>query len=80
MRYIRSENLKYKRSFSRKLIFVVPIITAFVAVIFGGIRNFQAQTIYWWYTFLLPGTVAIYCSLSEKKEKSVRYTKTDAET
>ena len=36
MRYIRSENLKYKRSFSRKLIFVVPIITAFVAVIFGG--------------------------------------------
>lgn len=73
MRYIRSENLKYKRSFSRKLIFVVPIITAFVAVIFGGIRNFQAQTIYWWYTFLLPGTVAIYCSLSEKKEKSVRY-------
>lgn len=43
MRYIRSENLKYKRSFSRKLIFVVPIITAFVAVIFGGIRNFQAQ-------------------------------------
>ena len=52
MRYIRSENLKYKRSFSRKLIFVVPIITAFVAVIFGGIRNFQAQTIYWWYTFL----------------------------
>ena len=73
MRYIRSENLKYKRSFSRKLIFVVPIITAVVAVIFGGIINFQAQTIYWWYTFLLPGTVAIYCSLSEKKEKSVRY-------
>lgn len=73
MKYLRSENLKYKRSFSRKLIFLVPIITAFVAVIFGGIGNFQAQTIYWWYTFLLPGTVAIYCSLSEKKEKSVRY-------
>lgn len=73
MKYLRSENLKYKRSFSRKLIFLVPIITAFVAVIFGGIGNFQAQTIYWWYTFLLPGTVAIYCSLSEKKENSVRY-------
>lgn len=59
MRYIRSENLKYKRSFSRKLIFVVPIITAFVAVIFGGIRNFQAQTIYWWYTFDKKGFTLI---------------------
>lgn len=73
MKYIKSENLKYKHSFSRKLIFIVPFITAFIAIIFGGIMNFQAQTIYWWYTFLLPGAIAIYCSLSEKKERNVRF-------
>ena len=36
----------------------------------GGFFGFQYTTIYWWYAFLLPGAIAILCSLSHRKEDS----------
>ena len=32
--------------------------------------GFQYTTLYWWYAFLLPGTIAILCSLSPRKEEN----------
>lgn len=32
--------------------------------------GFQYTTLYWWYAFLLPGTIAILCSLSHRKEEN----------
>ena len=33
------------------------------------LHGFQYMTFYWWYAFLLPGTIAILCSISHQKEE-----------
>ena len=70
MNYLKSEHLKFKRTISNKLLFIIPLITAIFAWIVGGFIGFQYMTLYWWYEFLLPGAIAILCSLSHRKEES----------
>lgn len=70
MNYLKSEHLKFKRTISNKLLFIIPFITTIFAWIVGGFFGFQYTTIYWWYAFLLPGAIAILCSLSHRKEDS----------
>ena len=70
MNYLKSEHLKFKRTISNKLLFIIPLITAIFARIVGGFIGFQYTTLYWWYAFLLPGAIAILCSLSHRKEES----------
>ena len=70
MDYLKSEHLKFKRTISNKLIFIVPLITAIFAWFMGGFMGYQYMTLYWWYAFLLPGAIAILCSLSHRKEES----------
>lgn len=70
MNYLRSERLKFKRTISNKLLFFIPLITAIFAWIVGGFVGFQYTTLYWWYAFLLPGAIAILCSLSHRKEEN----------
>ena len=69
MDYLKSEHLKFKRTISNKLIFIVPLITAIFAWLMGGYIGYQYMTLYWWYAFLLPGAIAILCSLSQKRRK-----------
>lgn len=69
MNYLKSEHLKYKRTISNKLLFIIPLITAIFAWIVGGFIGFQYTTFYWWYAFLLPGSIAILCSLSHRNEE-----------
>ena len=70
MDYLKSEHLKFKRTISNKLIFIVPLITAIFAWLMGGYIGYQYMTLYWWYEFLLPGAIAILCSLSHRKEET----------
>lgn len=70
MNYLKSEHLKFKRTVSNKLLFIIPLITAIFAWIVGGFIGFQYTTFYWWYAFLLPGAIAILCCLSHRKEES----------
>lgn len=70
MSYLKSEHLKFKRTISNKLIFIVPLITAIFAWLIGGFMGYQYMTLYWWYAFLLPGATAILCSLSHRKEEN----------
>jgi len=69
MNYLKAEHLKFKRTISNKLLLIVPLLTALFAWIVGGFYGFQYMTFYWWYAFLLPGTIAILCSLAHKKEE-----------
>ena len=69
MNYLKAEHLKFKRTISNKLLFIVPFLTALFAWIIGGFYGFQYMTFYWWYAFLLPGTIAILCSLAHQKEE-----------
>lgn len=71
MDYLKSEHLKFKRTISNKLIFIVPLITAIFAWLMGGYMGYQYMTLYWWYALLLPGAIAILCSLSHRKEENV---------
>ncbi|MDY3222226.1 MAG: lantibiotic immunity ABC transporter MutE/EpiE family permease subunit [Lachnospiraceae bacterium] len=69
MNYLKAEHLKFKRTVSNKLLFIAPFLTALFAWIVGGFYGFQYMTFYWWYAFLLPGTIAILCSLAHQKEE-----------
>lgn len=69
MNYLKAEHLKFKRTISNKLLFIAPFLTALFAWIIGGFYGFQYMTFYWWYAFLLPGTIAILCSLAHQKEE-----------
>lgn len=69
MKYLKSEYLKFKRTISSKLLWIAPLLTALFAWIVGGFTGFQYMTFYWWYAFLLPGTVAILCALAHQKEE-----------
>lgn len=70
MNYLISEHLKFKRTISNKLLFIMPFTTAILAWLIGGFIGYQYMTLYWWYSFLLPGAIAILCSLSHKKEEN----------
>ena len=69
MNYLKAEHLKFKRTISNKLLLIAPLLTAVFAWIVGGFYGFQYITFYWWYAFLLPGTIAILCSLAHQKEE-----------
>ena len=70
MNYLKSEHLKFKRTISNKLLFIIPLTTAIFAWVVGGFIGFQYTALYWWYAFLLPGAIAILCSLSHRKEEN----------
>lgn len=69
MKYLKAEQLKFKRTIFNKLIVIAPFLTAVFAWLVGGFYGFQYMTFYWWYAFLLPGTIAILCFLSHQKEE-----------
>lgn len=69
MNYLKAEQLKYRRTISNKLVWIAPFMTTLFAWIVGGFHGFQYMSFYWWYAFLLPGTIAILCSLSNQKEE-----------
>lgn len=72
--YISSELMKFKHTFSKKLIIIVPIVTALLAFLMGGFYWYQVLTIYWWYAFLMPGTITLFCALAhQKEERAVKY-------
>ena len=70
MNYLKAEHIKYKRTVSNKLLWIAPLMTTIFAWIVGGFYGFQYMSFYWWYSFILPGTIAILCVLSHLKEES----------
>lgn len=67
--YIISENIKLKCTFTKKIIFIAPLLTGVMSTLFGGPLNMQNMVFYWWYSFFLPGVIAISASLMDKNEK-----------
>lgn len=67
--YLKAEYLKCKRTILNQLIWLAPFFTAFFSLLVGGFSSYQCMLFYWWYAFLLSGTIAIFCWLSVQKEK-----------
>ncbi|MFN2746483.1 MULTISPECIES: lantibiotic immunity ABC transporter MutE/EpiE family permease subunit [Bacillus] len=66
--YVKAENLKFKRTFSRKMIFLVPFINMCCAF-FMNLGYFVSGTYNWWSIILMPVLIALLCALSHQKEK-----------
>lgn len=72
---IKVEHLKFKRTFSKFLPVISPMVTLLlVLVLTGGLADaFPAGAWNWWYATLLPGTMAVMCYLSIAKDRKNRY-------
>lgn len=68
MKYLKSEHLKLRRTFTNKLLYIAPLITTLFAWLMAGFTGYQYMSLYWWYSFLLPGTITVLCYLSNQKE------------
>ncbi|GIO25219.1 lantibiotic immunity ABC transporter MutE/EpiE family permease subunit [Oceanobacillus sp. J11TS1] len=67
MHVIAAENLSLKRTFTRKLLFIVP----FVNVILSFLMNptfFVSGTFNWWSIIFMPLLIGLLCSMVNKKE------------
>ena len=77
--YLKSENLKYKRTFSRKILIIAPLfIIAFALFIalLAGLENqdLLGMVFNWWPLFFMPLGTAILSSMAiSKKNKSGAY-------
>ena len=66
--YIKAENLKFKRTFSRRMIIFVPLLN----IVFSFLMNIQffvSGTFNWWSIIFMPVMISLFCSLSHQKEK-----------
>lgn len=68
MQYLKAEYLKFKSSATNKLIWIAPIIVCIIGSLMGGNKDPECYILYWWYIFLLPGTLTILTNLAISKE------------
>ncbi|MCB2339728.1 lantibiotic immunity ABC transporter MutE/EpiE family permease subunit [Clostridium estertheticum] len=72
LKYLQAENLKFKRTFIKKLIFLAPMVTFLIAL--SSVMWFQANSFNWWYMMILPGYISLMAVMAnEKEEKKLRY-------
>ena len=66
MNYLQAEHLKHKRTFVRKLLLLLPLITVLIS--FLSPHWFQLNSYNWWYILLCPGFLTLLCSLVERRD------------
>jgi lantibiotic transport system permease protein len=72
--YFRAEYLKTKRTFTRKLSWMAPLLTMLLCAGLMAGSFFQSGTYNWWYALLLPGTLTLMCAgVIQKDGKGLNY-------
>lgn len=72
LNYLKAENLKCKRTFLKKNIFIAPITVLLITVL--APMWFQVNAFNWWYMLIFPGFIALSCYLvHQKEEKKLKY-------
>lgn len=66
MRYLKSENLKHKHTFTRVLILLAPVVTVLMTSL--APMWFQVNAFNWWYVFLYPGFLTLLCVMIEHRD------------
>lgn len=64
--YMQAENLKHKRSFTKILIVLAPLLTVLVS--FFNPFWFLPNSYNWWYILIYPGFLTLICTLIEHKD------------
>lgn len=67
MNMFQSENLKFKRTFSRNLCFIAPMYVLILSLWMN--QHFFTNTINWWSAFFYPFVICLVCVLSAIREK-----------
>mgnify|MGYP002407092137 CR=1 FL=1 len=72
MDYIKAENLKCRRTFAKRLVFIAPLLMVMLAGISG---MYLVQNGYnWWYTIILPGFITLATALvNQIEERKLHY-------
>ncbi|MCT2194728.1 lantibiotic immunity ABC transporter MutE/EpiE family permease subunit [Paenibacillus sp. p3-SID1389] len=72
--YLRAEFLKTKRTFTRKLTWLAPLLTLLLCTGLMAGPFFQIASYNWWYTLLLPGALTLMCTgVIQKDSKKLKY-------
>ncbi|HEY8363054.1 MAG TPA: lantibiotic immunity ABC transporter MutE/EpiE family permease subunit [Tissierellaceae bacterium] len=72
IKYLKTENLKCKRTFTKKIIILSPIITLLIALL--SPLWFEVNGYNFWYVLMLPGTITLLAILiNQKEEKKLFY-------
>ncbi len=73
VKFIISEVQKLKRTFSKKLIWLAPLVTLLLSIILGVGDLFQNGAYNWWYVMFLPASLSIIASTIVEKDKKLKY-------
>lgn len=65
--YIFAENLKYKHSFLKKLLVLMPIVLILLSL-FLMPSYFTTNSYNWWYVIIMPATFALIPAMMHRKE------------
>ncbi len=65
--YLKAENLKLKRTFTKKLILLMPLATLLLTWVLS-FQWYQINAFNWWYVLMMPGYIALITTLSNQKE------------
>lgn len=69
MELIFAECQKYKRTFTKKIIWLAPIVTLLLCTVLCLGNMSQLGSYNWWYLMLLPGALTLICVSIVKKDK-----------
>ena len=69
---IRSELLKMRHTFALKLFIAAPVVTLGLGY-FLSCKSVQLTAYNWWYTLILPITIAIWCANIISCEQRTQY-------
>ncbi len=61
VKYIKSEILKQKNTFARKIVWIAPIITLLISIL--SPLWYQINSYNWWYMIMYPGFLTLLCAL-----------------
>lgn len=69
-----AEYQKYKRTFTKKLIWLAPTVTLLISILLGLGKLSQQGSYNWWYLMILPGTITLICvSIAKKDKRKLNY-------
>lgn len=74
LNFMMAEVQKLNRTFSKKLIWLAPLVTVLVSGILGVGSFFQIGSYNFWYTMFLPASLSIIASTIVEKDKKLKYT------
>lgn len=71
IKYFLSENMKIRHTFVEKLTWIAPTLVIMLSILLTA-RYFQVDSYNWWYSMMLPGTLALSCALTSKIDGTMK--------